>query len=158
MSVLSRAMLVALAVASAGYSCAPSETVTLERSGKVCVSSESSGLTSVHFYWDSQFPPEQLVADRPLTFTVAFEACLSSSCDTNRTAECEVAVDGDTIVVSSAGSFDRMRGSCTKDCGSLTATCSSPPLPEGQYTVVYGLGEMVIELPSTLADPCVYAE
>jgi hypothetical protein len=157
MNSLWRNIVVALAVASAGYGCTPSETVTLESSGKVCMSSESNGRTWVT-YLGSQMPPEQLVVDQPLTFTVAFEPCLSSSCDTNRMAECDVAVEGDTIVVSSTGSFDRMRGSCTKDCGSLTATCSSPPLPEGRYTVVYGLGEMLIELPSTLADPCLYAE
>jgi hypothetical protein len=44
-------------------------------------------------------------AQETITFTVAYQECLSSSCDINREMSCEVVTDGTQLVVHSQGSF-----------------------------------------------------
>ena len=78
-----------------------------------------------------------IAADRPLTLTVAFGVCLSSSCDGGRVATCSVTRSGSTLDVHSEFSWSRrLLSSCTPDCGGgLEARCSTKPLPPGTYTL-----------------------
>ena len=65
--------------------------------------------------------------------------CLSSSCDEVVEANCTATLEGTTLTVRSDITVSRSKkNQCTLDCGSASATCETPPLPEGQYTVVYG--------------------
>lgn len=107
-----------------------------------------------------EWPEDNLVfeADQPLTVFVRFSACLSSSCDTNRQGSCSVEVSSDRIVISSEGSYTDESGAgtfCTADCGIFDVTCESDPIPEGNYTVVYGSEEISLTIPGPTGNYCV---
>jgi hypothetical protein len=91
-----------------------------------------------------------------ITFTVAYEECLSSSCDINRDMSCEVITDSTQIVVHSQGSFTERDGyvSCTEDCGFLEASCTSAPLPAGNYVIVHGDDRIPLTIPSSVEGLC----
>jgi len=95
-------------------------------------------------------------AGESITFTVAYEQCLSSSCDINRQMSCEVVTDGTQIVVHSQGSFTERDGyvSCTEDCGMLAAECTSEPLPAGDYVIVHGEDRTPLTIPSSVQGLC----
>jgi hypothetical protein len=54
------------------------------------------------------------------------------------------ALDGSTIAIEASATIRSKTGpaSCTADCGAAIATCETPPLPAGTYTVTYA-GESV---------------
>jgi len=91
-----------------------------------------------------------------ITFRVAYEGCLSSSCDINREMSCEVVTDGTEIVVHSQGRFTERDGlvSCTEDCGLLEAECDSGPLPAGDYVIVHGEDRFPLTVPSAVQGLC----
>ena len=69
-------------------------------------------------------------ADQDIAIAVTFPLCLSSSCDTTRTASCTVQRTGNTLHVTASGSFvQKTAGACSADCGRLTAKCTTGPLP-----------------------------
>ncbi|EDM77869.1 hypothetical protein PPSIR1_01542 [Plesiocystis pacifica SIR-1] len=84
--------------------------------------------------------------DTQLTLEVAFDACLSSSCDKLVDASCEVElVDGVLEVSGSATIEAQTNGSCTADCGAVTAECSIT-VPVDTYLVRAGEAEMEYEV------------
>ena len=89
-------------------------------------------------------------SDGVLDVSVIFPPCLSSTCDTVLETSCSINVEGSTITVESFGSFETAtRGSCSADCQLLTAHCESEePIPPGDYTVVHGEDEGMIEVPT----------
>ncbi len=91
-----------------------------------------------------------------ITIRVAYEGCLSSSCDVNRHMSCEVVTDGTTLVVHSQGGFTEREGSvsCTEDCGFLEAECSSSPLSAGEYIIVHGDDQLPLTVPSSVQGLC----
>ena len=105
-------------------------------------------------------PPGQFCADGTLqpdeAFTLSFFAnlCLSSSCSTGGELSCTFTQDGQEIVASVSGSYgDRTfeeEGSCTDDCGILSANCSELTLAEGTYTIQYGGDSHTLEIPGEL--------
>jgi hypothetical protein len=78
-------------------------------------------------------------AGAPVTVGVELDECLSSSCDVDREAFCEVEVGaGEIVVHAEFGWTDTGDSTCTTDCGSLVAECTSAPLPAGDYEVRFG--------------------
>ena len=93
-------------------------------------------------------------ADRGLVIMVQAPECLSGSCDKDRRAECSASVMGQVIVVTSTASFRTEGKTCTLDCGSLTATCTTPPLPAGTYLIQHGGKTLPLTVPSSTVPPC----
>ena len=97
-------------------------------------------------------------AGQRMQFSYSLSECLSSSCDTNRSASCSVIRDGNRIQVSSSASYtESSRNDCTEDCGTLSAVCQSEVLPAGEYRVIHGSEEMIVTVPSTIMPPCASA-
>src|SRR5690606_13503088 len=71
----------------------------------------------------------------PIPVTVQFETCLSSSCDTVKEVACSVTQDGDAWWVDGFARIERKSGSCTDDCGSVTAECTFEAPEEGGFTL-----------------------
>jgi hypothetical protein len=119
--------------------------------GKICLFPEGTRPDQAFL------PPSMSVsygADRGLVITVNAPECLSGSCDSNRQAACSAVVTGQTIVVTSTASFHREGKTCTLDCGSLTATCTTPPLPAGTYLIQHGTRSLPLTVPSSTVPPC----
>ena len=89
-------------------------------------------------------------SDGVLDVSVIFPTCLSSTCDTVLQSSCSIDVEGFTITVESFGSFETpRRGSCSADCQQLSAGCASEePIPPGDYTVIHGEDEAMLEVPT----------
>jgi hypothetical protein len=99
--------------------------------------------------------PVMFSAGGPATITVMAPTCLSSSCSKDRKAECSVVLEGNVLQVSSHASYHDEGNACTADCGALVATCVTPPLPAGTYTLQHGGNRIALTIPSTVAVPCV---
>jgi len=125
-----------------------SEEVVLDNAGTACLSTSGD--------WPEG--GQDFVADQPLTVVVRFDDCLSSSCDTNRQANCEISMTGDRIVVTSTASYTDEGGagsSCTTDCVVFETSCETPALAEGDYTLVYGDEELAFHVGSPTGNYCV---
>lgn len=125
--------------------------VSFDNEGPVCAFASDSN----PFITDT---PQEFVADAPLELLVIMEGCVSSSCTSNIETSCEVSVNGSEITLTSRGSYEEAGGlqqSCTDDCLAVTATCVTPPLPAGAYTLVHGDSTMQIDVPASApAAPC----
>jgi hypothetical protein len=100
------------------------------------------------------------VADQPVSIDVGSFACISGSCTKDRIASCEATVTGSSIEISTRASW-RFTGdtACTDDCASPSASCTTPPLPAGTYTVSLGTHTTTLEIPSMPAMfPCLGEE
>lgn len=77
--------------------------------------------------------------------------CLSSTCDTERSAECTVSVSGSNVTLESRFSFTSTNEDCTLDCGTMVARCAAPLPPDGPLTVSFGgqSGEVVRDAAGT---------
>ncbi len=102
------------------------------------------------------------VADQPVEVNVSGFACLSSSCTTDMMARCEARLEGTTIIITTIASWrdtTEVTGICTDDCASPFATCMTPPLPAGTYSVSLPPRAAVLEVPSmTPSVPCLGGE
>lgn len=89
--------------------------------------------------------------DEELEVRVNFNACLSGSCDSVEDSGCEIAVDADTVTVTSfleiKTEYEAGQG-CTADCGVVSTECSTDALEDGEYTVVHGDHTMTLTIPS----------
>jgi hypothetical protein len=74
-----------------------------------------------------------------LTVRVSLPNCLSSSCDTDRAAQCTVLVEANRVLLDSHLAYTRQGdGDCTLDCGQLAADCVTALPADGTYTVDFG--------------------
>ncbi len=96
-------------------------------------------------------------ADQAVDIRVTTTGCLSSSCDVDRKASCSTEVSGSEIVVTSNVSWRETSGACTDDCGTLSATCTTAPLPAGVYTIRHGDQTSMLRVGETQASPCTLA-
>ena len=91
-----------------------------------------------------------LTQDGELEVEVFFNACLSGSCDSVDESGCEIAVDGETITVSSwltiKTEYEAGQG-CTADCGVVSTTCTADALDAGEYELQHGQGSMTVTIP-----------
>lgn len=138
--------LVALVVLSLG--CDGGDEVTVSDQGNVCVLAQDEAARDPFNCAKLDFS-----ADSPLTFSVDFGICLSSSCDSEARASCRASVEGSIVTVSAEGSYHHEGDECTEDCGSLRASCELE-LGEGDYEIRYAGKSMSWTLPSTRAKVC----
>ncbi|MFN0248363.1 MAG: hypothetical protein ACKV2T_15840 [Kofleriaceae bacterium] len=87
----------------------------------------------------------------PVEIRVAGFECLSSSCTTDEMASCEATLTGTMVVITARASWkdtSRTSNGCTDDCSSPSATCFTPPLAAGTYTIRYGVNTTSLVVPS----------
>lgn len=148
---MSRSFLIGLGcwlIASTGILGGCGDEVNLDNTGLACLTTSGE--------WPEG--GQVFEADQSVTVVVRFDDCLSSSCDTNRQGSCDVEVSADRIVISSQGSYTDESGagsSCTDDCGVFDVTCDTGPIPEGEYTLVYGSEEIDLSIPGPTGNYCV---
>jgi hypothetical protein len=125
--------------------------IPLSNSGEICLfpRDEVNGLPVL-----SDSAARSFAAGQPVNVVVQFPICLSSSCDTERTAACTVANSNGALQVTSQGSYLSHAGQCTTDCGLLIARCPTPALPEGTTTFKHGVTTLTLTLPFTGPPPC----
>lgn len=80
----------------------------------------------------------QSFASGPLVLRVAGATCLSSSCTEDVQASCTATLEGQTVRVEADFSWTESGGACTDDCMSIVATCRTPGLGPGRYTITLG--------------------
>lgn len=78
--------------------------------------------------------------------------CISGSCqpipDVVRSS-CTVQRSGNVLTIDSQFVFEHpFEGSCTSDCRITYAECVSDPLPAGDYTIIHGMRQQTITLPT----------
>lgn len=135
-----------LAAALLATGCA--DEVVLDDVGMACLTS-TAGWSNDH---------QAFEADAPVHVTVRLDSCLSSTCTFNYQASCEAEVTGDRIVIRAHGSYTDEGGAgrtCSEVCFVLDAACETPPLAEGEYTVVYGDEETSLAIPSITSAYCI---
>lgn len=91
-------------------------------------------------------------ADAPAVVGFVAADCLSSSCSRNSATSCGVSLDGTTLTITGTASYEHNVAdgvACTSDCGILSATCVTPALPAGNYTVVFDGLSGSLTIPST---------
>lgn len=91
---------------------------------------------------------------QPHDVAVDFGLCLSSSCDELVEASCTAMLEGTTITVEASATVRTKTGrnvACTADCNSATASCDTPPLAPGTYTLVYGDDSVELTVPVATA-------
>lgn len=96
--------------------------------------------------------PQRFEEFSRLAVTVSTPGCLSSTCDVDRVAFCDIEQDGNLLEVSSFLGFNEVDAPmCTLDCGVLIAQCKSEPLAAGEYQVVHGESRVALKVPSVTA-------
>jgi hypothetical protein len=147
---LRRALLV-LIVSSLGAACEPPATQhAFSDEGKVCVMPQGTNINAFLF----STTIVTLEANQPALVTVMMPTCLSSSCSHQPKAECTVTLSGDTLEVTSKGSYVEQGNVCTTDCGALVAKCTTPSLPAGNYQLRHGKEMLSFALPRQGTPPC----
>ncbi len=102
-----------------------------------------------------QSEPFSYPANRGIDIVVTAPDCLSSSCSHDEQATCTATMEGDDVIrVRSRASYREAGSICSADCRSLSATCSTGPLPPGTYQVRHGDSTFALTVPSTVEPPC----
>ncbi len=120
----------------------------------LCVFSDQEERNKAQFIKDVH--KQVLRANAKVLFGVFGPNCLNEACDALPMLQCWVEQEGNTLTVSSRFfSFHNDDGStCDKDCLEVDASCETPVLKPGKYTVRHGNNTYKLQLPSTLNDPC----
>lgn len=117
--------------------------------GRVCA---ALGIEAGHIGAFPEFlEPEPIFADDPVTLQVLWYLGYARTEDTH--AGCEVELDGSTIHLRSSASWnwDHEAYDGTYE---LVATCTTPPLPAGSYTIVHGEQRFPLTVPSSPCHGC----
>lgn len=88
---------------------------------------------------------------QPHDVSVDFGVCTSSSCDTVEHASCTATLEGTTLTIEATATIRSKGNQCTLDCGAVTTSCQTPPLPAGVYTLVYGEDSVELTVPVATA-------
>lgn len=100
--------------------------------------------------------PTKLAANKPVTFG-AFppSPCVNENCDQLPTLQCYIDQEGTNLIVHTMYSAYHKDGStCTEECRDVSASCDTPALKPGTYTVRHGEKSYKLQLPSTPKSPC----
>lgn len=100
----------------------------LENTGRACLWPGASG--AVH------------------TMVVEFDAC-GSPCDELVDERCEVELRGKTLTVEASATLesDQRTNSCPTACAVHSVSCQTPPLTEGEYVILYGDEQTIVQVP-----------
>lgn len=99
---------------------------------------------------------QTLQADMPVTFGAFGPWCLNKECDALPNLQCWVEVEADNTLVLSTrfSSFHKEGSTCTKGCLPIDASCDTPALAKGTYTIKHGDKTYKLQIPSTVKQPC----
>jgi hypothetical protein len=98
---------------------------------------------------------QTLTANSPVVFGVFGPWCLNELCDIRPTLQCWTEREADTLTVHTRfHSFHKDGTTCTKDCLEIDATCQTPALEPGTYTIRHGDNAYKLKIPSTVRAPC----
>lgn len=126
---------IAIVAAACGTGATPSVR-TVENSGEVCL----------------QNPPDSGETDGvdtgELRAQVVFDTCISSTCDEIQDKNCSARIDGSKVVIESEAEILSKGGTCSPDCGIVSATCEVPALESGEYRLEHGDKSRTFQLPS----------
>lgn len=126
--------------------------ITLDDPGRLCVVPESETPT---FDFDPTTMRSYMTGGR-IKAVVDLSVCLSSSCDVDRSATCEITAMGTGVTVTATVGWTRTGAdACTLDCGRPRPACTSAPLPAGTYTLRYAGKSTMFDVPSTRDAPCI---
>lgn len=128
---------VTLALLSLLTACASERVVLDETSGQVQLCAFDRPVTETSFPHGPS-GPQSFAADAPIVLQVAGASCLSSSCTEDIVASCSVTLSGQSLRVEADFTWTESSGTCTDDCMSVVATCTTPSLPAGVYTIALG--------------------
>lgn len=126
-----------LALTSCVWACSAEPVVLDETSGRVQLCA-FAGPDAETAYPLGPPGPQSFAAGAPLVLRVAGASCVSSSCTTDVVASCRATLEGQTVRVEADFSWTEATGTCTDDCRSIVATCATPALSAGPYTIVLG--------------------
>lgn len=88
-----------------------------------------------------------LEAGEAATVRVAFDNC--APCGEDLQSSCTVTREGATLRVEATASWLPLEGDCPAICQLWFTECTSGPLEEGDYTLVYGDGAAAFTVPVT---------
>jgi hypothetical protein len=104
-------------------------------------------------------PKISLKAGRELIFATYAPGCASLECLRKVTLQCWVDVAGTALTVNTRFSGEEVVGkTCTKDCEETTASCRTPALHPGTYTLTYGGRQKTIRIPGVVQPTCLPLE
>jgi hypothetical protein len=126
-----------LALTSSLLACSAEPVVLDETSGRVQLCAFGGPETETAYPLGPS-GPQSFAAGTPLVLRVAGASCVSSSCTTDVVASCRATLEGQTVRVEADFSWTETTGACTDDCRSIMATCTTPALSAGLYTIVLG--------------------
>ena len=94
-------------------------------------------------------------ADAPLSVQVTLEDCISACVD-NEIETCSITRDGERLLLTSEFSYDDADEDeiCIALCNGQQATCSSEPLPAGDYVLEHGDESYPISIPTVDVPRC----
>ena len=139
---------ICLAVTSSLIACGAEQIVLDETAGRVQLCAFDAPSTQTAYPLGPSGPPS-FASGAPSILHVAGASCLSSSCTTDVVALCTATLDGQTVRVEADFSWSETTGTCTDDCRSIVATCSTPALSAGMYTIFLGTRTATV----TVGDP-----
>ena len=132
---MSRAL--ALALTSSLIACGAKQIVLDETAGRVQLCAfDAANIPTAYPLGTSG--PQSFASGAPIVLHVAGASCVSSSCTTDVIAGCTATLDGQTVRVEADFSWTETTGTCTDDCRSIVATCRTPALAAGTYTIALG--------------------
>ncbi len=98
-------------------------------------------------------PPGEVAADEMAHVHVVMDGC-ASGCTVVDEASCTATLDGSVLRVESQARLRIRQGDqCSFECVAVEATCPTPPLPAGTYTVQHGDATRAVTVPGTDACP-----
>jgi len=124
--------------------------------GVMCLTSrQPTEVTSAAFQARRPDPRMAVKANQAVFAIVDATRCVSSSCSRNQKHACKVELSGSELRVTSHAHYEVSEGGpCTEDCWAVNASCRTPKLKPGTYTVRHGDKSFPITVPGSLAQAC----
>jgi hypothetical protein len=98
---------------------------------------------------------QTLRAGSPFVFEAYSPACVNEACDQLPTLQCTVQREAMTLVVHTHyDAYHKDGTSCRDACRPFFASCETPELEAGKYSVRYGAKTYELKIPSSLRSPC----
>ena len=119
----------------------------------LCVFSDVDQREAAQFV--DQVKAQKLAANHSVVFGAFAPHCINEACDDLATLQCSVRREGQKLTVTARyWAYHKEGSSCTDQCREVTASCETPELEPGTYSVSYGAETYALQIPSRLRAPC----
>jgi len=124
--------------------------------GVMCLTTQSPTPFQSAAYQVRRPDPRMAVTKNNSLFAIVDATqCVSSSCSRNAKHTCKVVLSGNELRVTSQAHYEvHVGGPCTEDCWPVAASCRTPKLKAGTYTVHHGDKSFSVTVPGSLAQAC----